>query len=187
MTNTGALLFDGASRKRALIWLSQTYPGHSAYPLLYNTPYEAMGDVGPVVLNADEGSALHTDWLRGTPDLQHAVWLKTQISHNDLYASLRRRLRVLSPSGSEFWLRLADGRPMLRAWQAQIRWPDGFWYGVSEVWLHDGDEPFSAWKNETAEYDCTRATQDIQAQIVFDWSLLAALAKQDTARQGARL
>jgi hypothetical protein len=187
MTNTGALLFDGASRKGALIWLSQTYPGHSAYPLLYNTPYEALGDVGPVLLDADEGSALHTAWLRGAPSLQHAVWLKTQVSHNDLYACLRRRLRVRSPDGRGFWLRLADARSMLRAWHAQAQWPDGFWYGVAEVWLHDGSEPFVAWKNETGEYDCTQATQDIQAQIVLDWSLLAVLAKPGTGRQGVRL
>lgn len=187
MTNTGALLFDGASRKRALMWLSQTYPGHSAYPLLYGTPFEALGDIGPVLLDADVGSALHTAWLGGALGLQHAVWLKTQVSHNDLYTSLRRRLRVLSPDGREFWLRLADARPMLRAWQAQTQWPDGFWHGVSEVWLHDGHRPFGAWQNEATDYDCTVATHDMQAQIILGWTLLEALAKQNTAQQEATL
>ena len=35
MMNAGALLFDGASRKKALVWLSQTYPEHSLRPLLH--------------------------------------------------------------------------------------------------------------------------------------------------------
>lgn len=185
MTQTGALLFDGASRKRALIWLSQTYPEHSVSPLLYGTAFNALGDVGPILLDADEGSPLHQAWLRGAPDLQHAVWLKTSSSQNELYTSLCRRLRILSPDGREFWLRLADARPMLRAWQVSAKWPEGFWYGVKEVWLRDQHNALMAWKNETPEYDCTVAADNIQAQIMLDWPLLEALAQDTTSLQEA--
>jgi hypothetical protein len=177
MTNTGALLFDGASRKKALVWLSQTYPEHSLRPLLHGTAYQALADIGPILLDAEEGSALHTAWLQGSPDLQHAVWLRTEVSLDRLRTSLMQRLRILSPDGREFWLRLADARPLLNAWQAQVQWPAGFWYGITEIWLRDRDGPFSAWSNEAPERDCSIATQDINAQIILDWPLLQALAQ----------
>lgn len=187
MTQTGALLFDGASRKKALIWLSQTYPAQSASPLLYGTPFEALGDVGPILLDADEGSPVHQAWLRGSADLQHAVWLKTCASQNALYTSLSHRLRILSPDGREFWLRLADARPMLRAWQASTKWPEGFWFGVKEVWLHDQRHAFMAWKNEAPEYDCAVTVEGVKKPVMLDWPLLEALAEENTSPQGATL
>lgn len=177
MTSAGALLFDGASRKKALVWLSQTYPEHSLRPLLHGTEYKALADIGPILLDAEEGSALHNAWLQGASDLQHAVWLKTEVALDQLRISLMRRLRILSPDGREFWLRLADARPLLKAWQAQVQWPAGFWYGITEIWLRNQDEPFNAWSNDAPEFDCTIATRDINAQITLDWPLLEALAQ----------
>lgn len=177
MTNAGALLFDGASRKNAPAWLSQTYPEHSLRPLLHGTEYKALADIGPMLLDAEEGSALHTAWLQGSSDLQHAVWLKTEVGLDRLRTSLMRRLRILSPDGREFWLRLADARPLLDAWRAQAQWPAGFWYGITEVWLRNQDGPFNAWSNDAPEFDCTIATRDMNAQIILDWPPLEALAQ----------
>jgi len=179
MTNSGALLFDGASRKKALAWLSQTYPEHSLRPLLQGTAYKALADIGPILLDADQGSALHVAWLQGSPDLQHAVWLKTRVKLDQLHTSLIRRLRIRSPDGREFWLRLADARPLLNAWRAGSQWPSGFWHGVEEIWLQGSSGPLKAWDNASPELDATRPSQSIDAQITLDWPLLVALA-QDT-------
>lgn len=184
---TGALLFDGASRKQALVWLSQTYPEHSQSPLLYNTQYEALGDIGPVLLDADEDSRLYLDWLNGSGELQQAVWLKTSVCQNELYTSLRRRLRVRSPAGREYWLRLADARPLSRAWQAGATWPEGFWYGVSEVWLQYQGCAHKAWDNPTPLFDCSTPVDGIAAQITLDWLLLAGLSHKDATAQEALL
>ncbi len=185
MKETGALLFDGASRKKALIWLSQHYPEHSLNPLLQGTEFEALRDVGPILLDADEGSPLHIGWSQGAPELKHSLWLKTSASQSELYASLQRRLRVFSPDRREFWLRLADARPMLNAWHAHAQWPNGFWYGVCEVWLYGQSGPFKVWENHTTHYDCTTATQGISAQIMLDWPLLEALAQSEPTSQEA--
>lgn len=187
MASTGVLLFDGASRKRALVWLSKTYPEHSLSPLLYGTQFEALGDVGPILLDADEGSLLQKAWFQGSPDLQYAVWLKTEKGLPELYTSLRRRLRVYSPDGREFWLRLADSRPLLRASEAKVQWPEGFWHGVSEVWLQRHGRAFKAWENQTPEHDCTCSAEDINAQITLEWPLLEALAQESESSQEAAL
>jgi hypothetical protein len=187
MSGTGALLFDGASRKKALVWLSHTYPQHSLMPLLYGTQFELVGDVGPVLIDADEGSPLHAAWVQGASGLKNAVWLKTAINQNQLYASLRRRLRVRSPDGRNFWLRLADARPLLRAWQAEAAWPQGFWHGVSQVWLHAHGGPFLAWENANASDDCCPSAEDMSAQIMLDWPMLEALAQHNDTSQEAEL
>ena len=187
MSKTGALLFDGASRKKALIWLSQNYPEHSSNPLLHGTQFEALSDVGPILLDADEGSPLHIGWSQGAPELKYSLWLKTSVGQSQLFVSLQRRLRVLSPDGREFWLRIADSRPMLNAWKAQAKWPDGFWCGVNEVWLHHQGAPFKAWENQAPEYDCTKFTKELNAQVMLDWSLLEALSQSQDISQEATL
>lgn len=177
MKNNGALLFDGASRRQALVWLCRTYPEHALRPLLHGTPYAPLAEIGPILLEAEQGSPLHSAWCQGAAGLRHAVWLKTETKLDDLHASLKRRLRILSPDGREFWLRLADARPLLKLWQAGLQWPPGFWHGVAEIWLQNQDGPFQAWRNPSPERDGTTATQAIDAQITLDWPLLEALAQ----------
>lgn len=183
--DTGFLLFDGASRKQALAWLCQTFPEHSPLPLLLGTPYSSLAEIGPILLNANAGSALHDAWYQGGSELQHAVWLKSDFALHDLRATLQRRLRILSPDGREFWLRLADGRPLRNAWRADAQWPVGFWHGVREVWLHDGGTPLLAWSNPSPERDETIASEPLAAQITLDWPLLEALAHSETTLQEA--
>ncbi|MFT0622513.1 DUF4123 domain-containing protein [Ectopseudomonas guguanensis] len=185
MIDTGFLLFDGASHKQALAWLCQTFPEHSPRPLLQGTPYSSLADIGPILLNADAGSPLYNAWLAGTTELRHAVWLKSEFPLPDLRDALQRRLRILSPDGREFWLRLADARPLLNAWRANVQWPSGFWHGVREVWLHDGEAPLLAWNNSNPERDETVASDTLEAQITLDWPLLEALAHNDTTVQEA--
>ena len=185
MTDAGFLLFDGASHKQALAWLCQTFPEHGARPLLLGTPYAALADIGPILLEADAGSALHNAWCQGARELQHAVWLRSDFALHDLRDALRRRLRILSPDGREFWLRLADGRPLLDAWRASVQWPSGFWHGVHEVWLHDGEAPLLAWSNPSPEQDETVASDTLAAQITLDWPLLEALAQHEPHLQDA--
>lgn len=185
MTSAGFLLFDGASHKQALAWLCQTFPEHSPMPLFLGTPYEALADLGPILLDAAEGSALHSAWYRGSPELQSAVWLNSNLALHDLYASLQRRLRVRAPDGREFWLRLADAKPLAQAWRAAAQWPQGFWYGVREVWLRDNDIPQRAWHNSSPEQDNTVASDTLDAQIILDWPLLEALAHSKPALQEA--
>lgn len=185
MTDAGFLLFDGASHKQALAWLCQTFPEHGARPLLLDTAYASLADIGPILLEADGGSALRNAWCQGVPELRHAVWLKSDFALHDLRDTLRRRLRIFSPDGREFWLRLADGRPLLNAWRKNSQWPSGFWHGVHEIWLHDGEAPLLAWRNPSPEQDETVASDTLDAQITLDWPLLEALAHSETTLQEA--
>lgn len=183
MTNNGALLFDGASRKQAARWLSQTYPEHGLRPLLHGTPYEPLADIGPILLEAAPGSHLHSAWAQGDAGLEHAVWLATDVPSDQLFSSLQRRLRILSPDGREFWLRLADARPLHMAWQAQCQWSQGFWHGITEVWLPTPSGPLPAWSNSAPELDYTATIQSLNAQITLDWLLLNALAHDKDSTQ----
>lgn len=179
--SAGALLFDGASQRNALIWLSQTYPEHSLSPLLFGTPYEALADVGPILLEADHGSRLHNDWLHGSVALANAVWLKAEVGPNQLYDCLRRRLRVRSPDGHEYWLRLADARPLVNAWLAGAHWPEGFWYGIREIWSHYQGRACRLWDNPCPMRDCADLVDDMAAPITLGWPLLEALACSNEA------
>lgn len=185
MTDSGFLLFDGASHKQALAWFYQTFPEHSPRPLLLGTPYAALAEVGPILLDASEHSALYNAWYRGNLELRYAVWLKSCLALQELYNTLQRRLRVLSPDGREFWLRLADARPLYNVWRADTPWPPGFWHGVREVWLHDGNAPLLAWSNVLPEQDNTVASETLNAQITLDWPLLEALANSKNNLQEA--
>ncbi|MBE7374636.1 DUF4123 domain-containing protein [Pseudomonas lopnurensis] len=185
MTGTGFLLFDGASHKQALAWLCQTFPGHSPRPLLSGTPYSPLAEIGPILLNADAGSPLHEAWYRGRSELRHAVWLKSDFALHELRDALQRRLRILSPDGRKFWLRLADARPLLDAWRANAQWPAGFWHGVRDIWLHDEDVPLLAWSNPPPERDDSGASEPLDARFTLDWPLLEALAHSETTLQEA--
>lgn len=181
--SAGALLFDGASQRNALVWLSQTYPEHSLSPLLFGTPYDALADVGPILLEADQGSRLHSDWLQGSAVLENAVWLSTAVGQNSLYDSMQRRLRVRSPDGREYWLRLADARSLINVWQAQALWPEGFWPGIREIWARYQRRACKIWKNPSPMNDCSNTVDDMAGQITLDWPLLEALACNNEAAQ----
>lgn len=185
MTSTGFLLFDGASHKKALAWLCQNFSEHSLSPLLLGTPYSSLAEIGPILLCADDGSTLHNAWCQGRSELRHAVWLKSDFSLHNLHCTLQRRLRIFSPDGREFWLRLADGRPLLNAWRLNAQWPLGFWHGVYEIWLSGADAPFLAWSNSSPERDSTLAQKSFGAQITLDWPLLEAMAHCETNKQDA--
>lgn len=185
MNGRGFLLFDGASHKQALAWLCQTFPEHSPRPLLQGTAYESLAEIGPILLEVNAGSALHEAWAQGRDELLHAVWLKSDLTLPDLRDALQRRLRILSPDGREFWLRLADGRPLLNAWRAHALWPDGFWYGVQQVWLRDHDAPVLVWSNAHPKLDATRPQDTLDAQLTLDWPLLEALAQHQPHLQDA--
>lgn len=183
----GALLVDGALQRDALVWLSHTYSEHSLSPLLSGTPYEALADVGPILLEADEGSRLHTDWLRGSTMLESAVWLKTEVGQGRLYELLRRRLKIQSPDGREYWLRLADARPLVNAWHADAVWPDGFWHGIHEIWARYKGNACRIWKNPLPTNDCRDLDDGTAATFTLDWPLLEALACNHEAAQEAAL
>lgn len=185
MIGRGFLLFDGASHKQALAWLCQTFPEHSPRPLLQGTAYEALAELGPILLEANAGSTLHEAWAQGRDELLTAVWLKSDFALPDLRNALQRRLRIFSPDGREFWLRLADGRPLLNAWRVHTHWPNGFWHGVQQVWLRDHDAPVLAWSNVYPELDTTRPQNTLDAQITLDWPLLEALAQHEPHLQDA--
>lgn len=185
MMDSGFLLFDGASHRQALVWLCQRFPEHSPRPLLQGTPYEPLAAIGPILLQADAGTPLNDAWQAGQPELEQAVWLRSELPLVALRESLRRRLRILAPDGRVFWLRLADARPLRQAWRSQVQWPAGFWHGVSEVWLRDGEAPILAWHNPHPQLDATQPGPPLEAQITLDWPLLDALAQPEPHPQDA--
>lgn len=186
MTTSGALLIDGATIENVLAWLYQHYPDHQPRPLLLETPYEALMDIGPILLDAPEGSALHRDWTGGIADLQQGIWLETILPIDQLFSSLQRRLRIHSPDGREFWLRIADARPLHLAWKTGATWPTGFWHGVSCLWLRNERGVIRTWINDTPEHDCAPRDNGLEAQVVLDWPLLEALTQDmDSSKETA--
>ncbi|MCJ8170470.1 DUF4123 domain-containing protein [Atopomonas sediminilitoris] len=186
MNTSAAMLIDGTAIENVLPWLYQHYPEHQPRPLLLETPYEALMDIGPILLGAPAGSALHRDWAAGLAELQQGLWLETTLPIDQLCASLQRRLRIHSPDGREFWLRLADARPLRLAWKAGATWPPGFWHGISGVWLRNEQGPLKAWGNDAPDLDCAPHENGLKAQVVLDWPLLEALTQDmDSTKETA--
>lgn len=179
MSAYGAVLIDGAAFNNALAWLYQNYPSHQPHPLLAATPYQALKAVGPILIDAPTGSALQRDWFAGAGHMRDAVWMEAEVPIKQLSAALQRRLRIFSPDRREFWLRLADARPLRHAWKAGAQWPEGFWHGISSVWLH-GNGPAQAWFNKDSKLDCAPRKQGLKAQLTLDWPLLEALTQDVT-------
>lgn len=173
--DNGVLLLDGAQVDQPLCWLYQTYPGHEPRPLLRGTLYTDIDEVGPIMVPTEPGSALREAWWQGDETLRSALWLETDLPPALLFRVLQRRLRVHSPDGREFWLRLGDARPLRQAWLAGAQWPAGFWHGVAGVWLHHRSEPVCAWENAMPELDCAPNDSGLTAQLTLDWPLLQAL------------
>lgn len=181
----GAVLIDGAQFDQALVWLYQQYSSHQPMPLLSTTPYAPLAEVGPILLEAPLGSPLHRDWWRGDEAFQHAVWLDIELPIGQVFTSLQRRLRVRSPDGREFWLRMADARPLRHAWLAGANWPDGFWHGVRGLWLRHDSAAVCAWHNPAPEWDCVPTGIGSNAQATLDWPLLEALTTDMDSPQEA--
>lgn len=175
----GALLMDGASHEHILAWLYQCYPSHQPLPLLLNTPYAALKEDGPILVDAPRQSPLHSAWTAGVAELRHAVWLETRLPTEQLFKSLQRRLQIRAPDGRTFWLRMGDARPLFHAWKADALWPPGFWHGVSVIWMQGGHGPLRTWYNEQPEFDLLPASESADALAILSWPLLEALT-QDT-------
>lgn len=179
----GAILIDGAGLDNACGWLYENYPAHQPLPLLFDTPYAPLMNVGPFLLEASPGSALYLDWAEGAKALRHSVWLETIQPVEQIFSSLQQRLQVSSPDGRKLWLRMADARPLRQAWEVEAKWPAGFWYGVSSVWLLSNSGPSQAWVNEDPELDYVRSAAPANNPIVLSWPLLEALT-QGTDKRG---
>jgi hypothetical protein len=54
MSTNGAILIDGTAIENVLAWLYQSYPDHQPRPLLLDTPYEALMEIGPILLDAPQ-------------------------------------------------------------------------------------------------------------------------------------
>ncbi|MFJ7797387.1 DUF4123 domain-containing protein [Pseudomonas sp. NPDC096950] len=172
--NKGLLVLDGAHYESAIDWLHEHYGPDHPQSLFKGTAYEPICAAGPFLLNASPGSATYAAWWGGS-DLQHGVWLATTQSPRQLLPILQRRLRVFDEQQREFWLRLADGSVLSRAWLVDAQWPAGFWHGVDSVWLRHGNAAVCAWENEAPEYDAAPANKGLAAQITLPEPLLHAL------------
>lgn len=173
--NKGLLLIDGSQYKDGTGWLHEHYGPDHPQSLFNRTAYEPISACGPFLLNASIGSATHTAWWSGA-DLQHGVWLATSKTTQQLLSIMQRRLRIVDEQQQEFWLRLADGPALTRAWMASAQWPKGFWFGVDSVWLRHGNGPVCAWENQHPEYDSAPEEKALVAQITLSESLLLALS-----------
>lgn len=178
----GLLLIDGAQYDDAFDWLNQRYGSDNPRALFKGTPYELIAGAGPFLLDASFGSAAYTAWWSGG-DLQRGVWLASVESASQLFPILQRRLRIFDEQQCEFWLRLADGPALSRAWLADAQWPAGFWFGVQSVWLRHGGTSLCAWVNETPGCDSAKADKGLVAQITLPNVLLHALSLQANTEQ----
>lgn len=182
--NKGLLLLDGAQYDNAMDWLHEHYGPDNPQSLFKGTPYEPIAAAGPFLLNASLGSAAYAAWWGGG-DLQRGVWLASLKSAHQLLPILQRRLRIVDAHQREFWLRLADGPVLRRAWLAGAQWPAGFWHGVDSVWLRQGGAAACAWENEVPEHDSAPANNGLAAQITLPEPLLQALSLPASTEQPA--
>jgi len=135
------------------------------------------------LLDAPVGSWAYEAWRYGT-EIKDGLWLESDASMDELHRILQRRLRIFTPDHRELWLRLADARPLYQAWLRGERWPEGFWYRISRIWLHHEGTTFIAWQNEQPENDGAPVELGLAAQMTLDWRLLEALGEQDdTAKE----
>ncbi|MBB4866915.1 hypothetical protein HNP46_005823 [Pseudomonas nitritireducens] len=177
---SGALVLDGAAFDDVTRWVYEHYSDVTPLLLLRGTDYEPIAESGPVLIGTSPGSPIHRHWQSGANGLSDAVWLESAMPTSVLFASLQRRLRVLAPDGREFWLRLGLAGPLRHAWLAGRQWPDGFWYGVTRVWLHHRGDAHCAWNNPRPQFDCTGpVVNPLEAQVSLDWPLLQALSVTD--------
>lgn len=174
-SHKGLLLLDGGRYADAMSWLHEHYGADNPQSLFNGTAYAPISATGPFLLNASLGSAAHNAWWSGA-DLQHGVWLASQKNAQQLLPMLRRRIRIFDEQRQEFWLRLADGPALTRAWLAGAQWPKGFWCGVESVWLRHGNGAACAWENRHPEYDLAPQPKGLVAQITLSESLLLALS-----------
>lgn len=181
----GAILIDGAGLDNACAWLYENYPAHQPRPLLFDTDYAPLMNLGPILLDASQGSALYLDWSQGAEVLQHSVWLETIQPVDQVFSILQQRLQVSSPDGRTFWLRMADACALKKALDVGAKWPAGFWYGVASVWLLDGSKPIRAWVNEEPEFDCISRADSASNRIGLDWPLLEALTQGTDNLEGS--
>ena len=172
---TGLLLLDGAQFDDATDWLLQHYGNDQPQSLFKGTAYEPIASAGPFILNASRGDAAHSAWWSGS-DLQQGVWLGCEKSARQMLPILQRRLRIFDERKHDFWLRLADGPALGRAWMAGAQWPAGFWHGVDSLWLRQGGTAVCAWVNQTLKLDCAQADKGLAAQITLPDALLHALS-----------
>ncbi|QNH76599.1 DUF4123 domain-containing protein [Pseudomonas protegens] len=182
-THHGALLLDGASQDHILAWLYQHYPSHQPLPLLLETPYAALQESGPILLDAPRHSPLYEGWSSGVTELRHGLWLEARLPAEQLFHCLQRRLQVRSPDSRKFWLRLGDARPLLRAWKAGVEWPRGFWHGIDVLWMRHAQGPIPTWRNHQPELDLVTASDSFDAHITLSWPLLGALTEEPEPSQ----
>jgi len=171
---SGCLLFDGARYPDAFAWLKRHWPEHKAFPLFSRSDYDTIADTGPILLAAPEGGSVHKAWRQGS-DFPDALWLDTDLAAEQLWLILQRRLRVISPDGTELWLRLGDALPPRHAWRAGAAWPEGFWHRITRVWALHEQQPVCLWHNPAPEQDAAPKDLGLTAQLTLDWPLLRAL------------
>lgn len=149
MRADGYLVYDGCWLERALSWHYNSLPEHQPLPVLIKTDYHALTDLGPILVQARVGDGADLLWQTLNSPIRYGVWLETTLTPLAMLEFMQTRLHVSSASGQDYWLRLTDSRPLLRAFQSDSRWPDGFWDGIDAIWLNADQGPFEVWRAPT--------------------------------------
>ncbi|WP_150306083.1 DUF4123 domain-containing protein [Pseudomonas saliphila] len=146
MRTDGYLLYDGCWVERALRWHYTNLPDHQPLPVLLDTDYHALAELGPVLIQASVGDAADLLWQGPGSPIRHGVWLESQLSPLAVLDFIQSRLQVSNAHRQDYWLRLADSRPLKRVFDSHNRWPDGFWDGIDAIWLNTDQGPSEAWR-----------------------------------------
>lgn len=183
MRANGYLVFDGCWVERALRWSYTQLPDHQALPVLLGTDYHALKELGPIVIPVSRGDAADSLWQANNSLIKHGVWLETALSPNAILDFMQARLQVADPSGRSYWLRLTDSRPLLRVFQADMRWPEDFWDGIDAVWSNTEDGPVQVWGSlfqvSTHSLITKKKRQQMTPPFIFGQALLDKLAGTD--------
>lgn len=169
---TGVLIVDAALCEQGFRELYTRFQNHQLDPLLLLTDYQALAELGPVMITGQPLEELWTSWQRHwqeLPCLQYAIWLEMDMDSNATRDWLLARLKVRFAQGREYWMRWGDSRPLGRAFSSSQLWPKGFWHGVESVrFMLDGR--CQRWRPEAAATENT---------TLFGHALLHCLANGD--------
>lgn len=172
MPQQGVLLLDAALCEQGFKELYSELKDHQLDPLLFQTPYQALVELGPVIVSNQHSQALWSFWQAHWQEavwLEHAVWLDTSLSIEALREWLLSRLMIQSENGLDYWMRWGDSRAINRACLAHCYWPKKYWEHIDNIrFLSQGKT--AVWQPVSISSKSGRAD-------IFDNTLIHCLAK----------
>ena len=170
----GVLLLDAALCEQGFRELYSIFQDHQLDPLLFQTPYQALAELGPVIVSNQHIQTLLSYWQAHWQEsvwLEHAVWLETTLSSDDVRKWLLARLQITSKSGLNYWMRWGDCRAISRTCLEHGHWPKAFWENIDKVRFFN--------QGQAESWQPVSVSSEVGSAEVFSSELIHCLAKSN--------